>query len=64
MKTVETIIWCPVCKVDKATIYRVPTGSEGVYQNEPDRAFGKYCSCGAVLERKPGGDQSVKDGNG
>ena len=54
MKEVECIVWCPSCKADKYTVYRVPTGNEGVFMNaaEPKDAVAARCQCGEMLERK------------
>lgn len=51
----EAIIWCQACKVEKFELWRVPTESEGCWQNEarpPDKEA-KLCQCGQRLERKP-----------
>lgn len=50
----ECIIWCPLCQVPKATVYRVPAENEGVYMNrtDPPDFADRMCMCGAVLERK------------
>ena len=53
-REIEATIWCPRCKEDKYTLYRVPTGQEGVFthQGEPKDAVVKRCVCGALLERR------------
>lgn len=53
----EAVIWCPKCRADKYEVRRVPTGSEGAFQNVTvppsipphDR---KFCACGCMLQRK------------
>lgn len=56
----ECVIWCPVDKVDKYSVYRVEGGGHGVGKHVTDppdltNYQAKYCEvCGAVLERKNG----------
>lgn len=55
-RELDCIVWCATCKVEKYRVYRVPTGSEGVYRNETDPAgaVGKVCEvCDGLLTRKP-----------
>lgn len=55
-RELEAIIWCPSCKEDKYTVFRVPTGNSGIYHHEtepPDSAAYRCDVCNAVLERKP-----------
>lgn len=52
---IETVVWCPNCKVDKYDVLRVPTGNAGVYEhrtNPPEKSGVHKCECGANLERK------------
>lgn len=53
-REIECVVWCPSCRQDKFTVYRVPTGETGVFKNEadPPDAVATRCQCGAVLERK------------
>lgn len=54
-RTIETVVWCSACRVEKYTVYRVQGSNEGVFQNEvePRGAFAKTCNvCGKPLERK------------
>lgn len=52
-QTVEAIVWCPVCKKEKYTVYRVQTANPDVYTHRADPAFAKLCNyCGTILERK------------
>lgn len=52
--TPEAVVWCPVCKVDKFVVYRVPTTNKDVFTHEakPKDAVATRCQCGTVLERK------------
>ena len=59
-RQLDAVVWCPGCKEPKYTLWRVPTGAEGVYVNHPDpkenyeeakNRKGK-CACGTILERK------------
>jgi len=54
VKEIECVVHCPSCNEVKFTVFRVPTGNEGVFTNvtEPPEAFAIRCQCGAVLERK------------
>lgn len=53
-KELESVIWCPKCAVEKFSVFRVPTGSSGVFHHitEPPDSAAKVCECGAQLERK------------
>lgn len=50
----EATVWCPECKADKFTLYRVQRGSPGHYVHEidPEGAQRYKCECGTVLERR------------
>lgn len=53
-REVDCIVWCPTCKVDKFTVYRVETRADsGVFVNEAEPAATTHCTCGEPLERKP-----------
>ena len=55
--TLEAIIWCRHCEVEKYRVYRRPMeGREGVYENVREPDLGKEKShrcdvCGNLLER-------------
>ncbi len=57
-REIECVVWCAKCRVEKYTVYRAPTGQNGVFENEiqmigqeiKDR---KVCAdCGTNLSRK------------
>lgn len=56
-KTLETVIWCPRCALEKYEVWRVPADNPGVYQHItvpasiPPAAL-KVCECGTNLVRK------------
>ena len=55
--TLEAIIWCRICEVEKYRVYRRPMeGREGMYENVREPDLGKEKShrcdiCGNLLER-------------
>lgn len=59
--SIECVIRCPHCGVDKFVVQRVPTGHAGIYDHrlEPCAGVGAKEShvtcgdCGTNLERKP-----------
>ena len=54
-REIECVVHCPKCRVEKFTVYRVPTPNAGVFthESEPKDAVKTRCECGTVLERKP-----------
>ena len=58
MPDIECVVWCSKCRVEKFTVYRAPTGQNGVFENQikwptTGRTDTKIClDCKEPLSRK------------